>query len=122
MTDMTSAFPSSFELWEFVLAFEDGSLPADAWDDRSLAIVAIWYVFLLPPADAIARVEAGLQKNRLRFRNHPNALGAGADSLAEFWPVVLRHVLESLSARNPLAAANRLMERTSPSERGNKAA
>ena len=122
MTDMTAPFPSSFELWEFVLAFEDGALPPDAWDDRALAIIAIWYLFLLPPADALARVEDGLKRNRLRFRHHPSALGAGVDSLAEVWPVVLRHVLESFGETNPLSAANRLVNCASPNDRGSRAA
>ena len=122
MTDTASVFPSSFELWEFVLAFEDGTLPADAWDDRALAIVAIWYLYLLPPADALARVEAGLHRNRLRFRTHPSALGAGLDSLTEVWPIVLRHVLESFGERNPLSAANRLRACRMPVERGSRAA
>jgi len=112
MSDMNAVFPSSFELWEFVSAFEDGSLPAEMWNDRALAVVAIWYLYLLPPGDAMERLEAGLQRNRLQLRRVPGSRADSGDSLAEVWPVVLRHVLESFGERNPVAAANRLMDRT----------
>ena len=110
MSDMNAVFPSSFELWEFVLAFEDGSLPAETWNDRALAVVAIWYLFQLPPADAIERVQGGLERNHLSFRQPRGANRGGIDALTEVWPIVLRHVLESFGDRNPLAVANRLME------------
>ena len=122
MSDLLATFPSSFELWEYVLAFEDGSMPAEDVDDRTLAIVAIWYLFLLPPADAVARVEEALRRNHLRLRPAPGALSGELDSLTEVWPVVLRHVLEAFGERNPLSAANRLMDRPSPNSRGNRAA
>lgn len=109
MSDTNAQFQSCFELWEFVVAFEDGSLPAEFWDDRALAIVAIWYLFLLPPSDAIERVEAGLRRNRLRLRQRPGAANDGLSSLSEVWPIVLRHVLDSFGERSPLASANRLM-------------
>lgn len=109
MFDLNEQFPSSFELWEFVLSFEDGSLPASAWNDRALAVVAIWYLFLLPPGDAIERLETGMRRNQLRLARRPGALGDGITSLAEVWPVVLRQVIESFGERSPLAAANRLM-------------
>ena len=110
MSDMNATFPTSFELWEFVLAFEDGSLPAEAWNDRALAVVAIWYMFLLPPGDAMERVETGLRRNQFRLRERSGALD-DIDALTEVWPVVLRHVLETFGERNPLSVANRLMQR-----------
>jgi hypothetical protein len=110
MLNWNEEFPSSFELWEFVLSFEDGSLPASAWDERALAVVAIWYLFLLPPADAIARLEVGLRRNQLRFAHRPGALGDGIADAAEMWPCVLRHVLATVGEQNPLSAANWLMK------------
>ena len=114
MSAIDEVFPSCFELWEFVLAFEDGSLPPEAWNDRALAVVAIWYLYLLPPADAIERVEAGLRRNQLRVRERPGANAVAIPSLAEVWPIVLRHVLESFGERSPLSAANRLMDSQPP--------
>jgi hypothetical protein len=110
MSDLNEEFPSSFELWEFVLAFEDGSLPASAWNDRALAVIAIWYLYLLPPSDAVERLELGLRRNRLRYAERAGVLGDGVSSVAEIWPIVMKHVLESFGETNPLAVANRLME------------
>ncbi|HUQ80828.1 MAG TPA: hypothetical protein VM076_06815 [Gemmatimonadaceae bacterium] len=122
MSDISREFPSSFELWEFVLSFEDGSLPPSAWNDRALATVAIWYLYLLPPSDAIERFEAGLKRNNLRYAYRAGALGDGASSTAEIWPIVMRRVLESFGDTNPLAAANRLMDADSPRPAHAKAA
>jgi hypothetical protein len=109
MSDLNAEFPSTFELWEFVLSFEDGSMPLAAWNERTLAVIAIWYLFLLPPGEAIERLELGLRRNQLRFSRRPGLLGDGIDSIAEVWPLVLRHVLTSFGAGDPLSAANRLM-------------
>lgn len=109
MLNWNEEFPSSFELWEFVLSFEDGSLPPAAWDERALAVVAIWYLFLLPPGDAMERLELGLRRNQLRFAHRPGALGDAIRDPAEVWPCVLRHVLATMGEHDPLSAANRLM-------------
>lgn len=110
MSDLNEEFPSSFELWEFVLSFEDGSLPASAWNERALAVVAIWYLSLLSPSDAMARLELGLRRNRVRYADRPGSLGDGIATPAEVWPFVLRHVLAAFGEGDPLSAANRLMQ------------
>ena len=110
MSDLNAEFPSSFELWEFVLSFEDGSMPASAWNERALAVVAIWYLFLLPPGDAMKRLELGLRRNQLRFSHQHGALGDGVDSVADVWPRILRQVLGAFGEGDPLSAANRLMD------------
>lgn len=102
-------FPSTFELWEFVVSFEDGSLPLAAWNAQTLAVVAIWYLFLLPPSDAMARLELGLRRNQFRFGNRAREDGE-VDSFGTLWPCVLRHVLSALGAGDALTIANRLME------------
>ena len=109
MSDLNAEFPSTFELWEFVLSFEDGSMPVSAWNERTLAVIAIWYLSLLAPGEAMERLELGLRRNQLRFSHRPGLLGDGIGSIAEVWPVVLRHVLTSFGAGDPLSAANRLM-------------
>ena len=110
MSERNEQFPSNFELWEFVSSFEDGSLPPSAWNEQALAVVAIWYLFLLPPAEASARLESGLKRNQLRFARRPGALGDRSATLAEVWPWVLQHVLAALGEGDSLAVANRLMQ------------
>jgi hypothetical protein len=122
MSDLNAEFPSSFELWEFVLSFEDGSMPASAWNERTLAVIAIWYLFQLPPGEAMARLELGLRRNQLRFSHRPGFLGIGTDSIAEVWPVVLRHVLTSFGEGDPVSAANRLMGLRVPQLKHDRAA
>ena len=107
---MKEQFPSTFELWEFVSSFEDGSLPASAWNERALAAIAVWYLFLLPPTEAMRRLELGLERNHLRLATRPAALGNQASSLGEVWPHVLRHVLGAFGEDDPVAIANRLLE------------
>ena len=102
-------FPSTFELWEFVLSFQDGSLPRAAWNEQTLAVIATWYLFLLPPSDAMARLELGLRRNQFRFGNR-DTHGGEVDPIATVWPLVLRHVLSALGGGDALTVANRLME------------
>jgi hypothetical protein len=109
MSDLNAEFPSTFELWEFVLSFEDGSMPASSWNEHALAVIAVWYLFLLPPGDAMKRLELGLRRNQLRFSHRHGALGDGVDSVAEVWPRILRRVLGAFGEGDPLSAANRLM-------------
>lgn len=122
MSDLNAEFPSTFELWEFVLSFEDGSMPPSAWNERTLAVIAVWYLFLVPPGEAMERLELGLRRNQLRFRHRPGLLGAGIDSIAEVWPLVLRHVLTSFGEGDPLSAANRLMGPRVPELKHDRAA
>ena len=109
MSDLNAEFPSSFELWEFVLSFEDGSMPASAWNERALAVVAIWYMFLLPPGDAMKRLELGLRRNQVRFSHRPSVSGDGVDSVADVWPSIVKQLLTAFGEGDPLSAANRLM-------------
>src|SRR5215213_6780542 len=95
MSDLNAEFPSTFELWEFVLSFEDGSMPASAFNERALAVIAIWYMFLLPPGDAMKRLELGLRRNQVRFKHRPGMLGDAIDSTADVWPLILKQVLAS---------------------------
>lgn len=109
MSDMSLAFPSSFELWDFVSAFEDGALPTSACTEDALASIAVWYLSVASPAEAMRRLEAGLRRNHLRFAARSVALGYGAGGFAEVWASVLRRVLGMFGAADPVAVANRLM-------------
>jgi hypothetical protein len=109
MLNRTEVFPSSFELWDFVVSFEEGSLPAAACTDQSLAVIAIWYLSLLPPTEAMERLEVGLGRNRFRFEGAADGAGERMESLADVWPRVLRRVLVALGSDGAVAIANRLM-------------
>jgi hypothetical protein len=97
------------ELWEFVLSFEDGSLPAEAWNGRTVAAVAVWYMAMLPVDEAVARLEVSIQRNRHRFRRRTDSAHQAASDMTSLWPRILQHVLTAASARDPLPLANRLM-------------
>ena len=97
-------------------------MPASAWNERTLAVLAIWYLFLLPPGEAMQRLELGLRRNQLRFSQRPGLLGDGFDSIAEVWPLVLRHVLTSFGEGDPVSAANRLMGLRVPQLKHDRAA
>jgi len=97
------------ELWEFVLSFEDGSLPPDAWNERTVAAVAVWYLALLPVEEAVGRLEAAIQRNRRRFRRRSDSAHQAASDPTWLWPRILQHVLIAATARDPLPLANRLL-------------
>lgn len=110
MLDRNVEFASSFELWELVVSFEDGSLPIAEWNEQTLAVVAIWYLFLLPPAQASARLQLGLERNRFRLGGVAGVPGEAMASVADAWPLVLRQVLAAVGIGDPLAIANRVMQ------------
>ena len=70
MSDPTSftAEHRSWE-WELVMQYEDGSLPASAWNETTLAVVASWYAKNLPRDQATARYEQHFHRNRHRLTN-----------------------------------------------------
>jgi hypothetical protein len=66
--------------WELVLQYEDGSLPASAWNEATLAVVAGWYAKNLPAPQARARYEQSYHRNRRRLTNRLG--GAVVDTAA----------------------------------------
>ena len=54
--------------WELVLQYEDGSLPASAWNESTLGVIAGWYAANLPADQAKARYEQHYQRNQSRVR------------------------------------------------------
>ena len=102
-------FVSMRELWEFVLAFEEGSLPASALHEQTVATVAVWYLSMHPVEEAVARLEAAVQRNLRRLRRRLGHSGENAIDLSSLWPRILQHVLTVASGRDPLPLANRLL-------------
>ena len=109
MPNTTIEFATTRELWEFVLSFEDGSLPAAAWNERTIAAVAVWYLSMLPVEEAVARLQAAVQRNRRRLRRRADGSHGETIDLAALWPRILQHVLTVASGRDPLPLANRLL-------------
>ena len=103
---MSQAFPSSFELWEFVSAFEAGSLPTSACTEDALAAIAVWYLSLLSPMDAMQRLADGLRRNRFAPKSSTSDASA---AFADVWASVLRRILGLFGAGDPVALANRLV-------------
>ena len=108
MPNIKNDFISMGELWEFVLTFEDGSLPSAAWNEATVAVVAVWYLSMHPVDEAVARLEAAVVRNRRRFQRRTNGAHNAVPDLTTLWPRILQQVLTA-SEPNPLAMANRLM-------------
>ncbi len=99
MTDRDSftAEHRSFE-WELVLQYEDLSLPASAWNEATLAVVAGWYAKNLPSEQAEARYEKSYHRNRRRLSNRldPATVDtAGIEKLDAIWESLLTRVLQA---------------------------
>jgi hypothetical protein len=98
MTDprtLTSEFKSW--QWEVVLQYEDGSLPATAWNESTLTTVATWYAKNLTREQATARYEEYFHKNRHRLTHRRD--GASVDMNAieavdAVWQALLTRALE----------------------------
>ena len=109
MSDRSIEFATTRDLWEFVLSFEDGSLPADAWNEQTVATVAVWYLSMLPVEEAATRLESAILRNRRRFRRRTDKSDQSGPDLSRLWPRMLQLVLNVASQRDPLPLANRLM-------------
>jgi hypothetical protein len=68
MTDPTTftAEHRSWE-WELVMQYEDGSIPATAWNAGTLTTVANWYAKNLPREQAKSRYEQYYHRNHHRL-------------------------------------------------------
>lgn len=95
MTDTFTAEHRSWQ-WELVLQYEDGSLPATAWNEATLTAIANWYAKNVPPDQAKARYEQHYHRNHHRLTNR---LGGAAvattaiDALDKVWQSLLTRAL-----------------------------
>lgn len=83
--------------WELVLQYEDGSLPASAWNPAMLDTVATWYATNLTREQATARYEKGFHRNRQRLTHRrDNAVVAteAIESVDAVWQSLLAKALE----------------------------
>ncbi len=82
--------------WELVLQYEDGSLPATAWNAGTLTTVATWYAKKLTPAQARARYEKHYHRNRNRLTHRLSEAAVATDSIESVdavWQSILTKAL-----------------------------
>jgi len=93
--------------WELVLQYEDGSLPASAWNESTLGVIAGWYAANLPADQAKTRYEQHYQRNhrRLTHRLDNSAVATDAiEALDKVWESLLTRALATQSSAKPGSA------------------
>ncbi len=93
--------------WELVLQYEDGSLPASAWNESTLGVIAGWYATNLPADQAKTRYEQHYQRNhrRLTHRLDNSAVATDAiEALDKVWESLLTRALATQSSAKPGSA------------------
>ena len=86
--------------WELVLQYEDGSLPAAAWNESTLAAVATWYAKNLSSEQATARYEQHFHRNRHRLTHRLDGASVATGAIEEVdgvWESLLARALEGAS-------------------------
>lgn len=89
----------SFE-WELMLQYEDGSLPASAWNESTLAVVAGWYAKNLSREQAVSRYELHYHRNRHRLTHRLDMASVNMsqiESLDGIWASLLARALPPTS-------------------------
>ena len=99
MSDPTSftAEHRSWE-WELVMQYEDGSLPATAWNESTLGVVATWYAKNLAREQATSRYEQYYLRNRHRLMHRLGSASVATSSIEAVdvvWQSLLTRALES---------------------------
>lgn len=98
MTD-PSTFTAEHRSWEWELVhqYEDGSLPASAWSEATLAVVAGWYAKSLPREQAVARYTQYYHRNHRRLQNRLDKASiptAAIEAVDAVWESLLTRVLD----------------------------
>ena len=86
--------------WELVLQYEDGSLPATAWNETTLAIVAGWYAKNLPADQAKARYEQYYHRTHHRLTHRRDGASVATAAIEEVdgvWESLLTRALDNKS-------------------------
>ena len=100
MSDDPSTFTAEFRSgeWELVLQYEDGSLPAAAWNESTLTAVAAWYAKNLSSEKAKERYEQYFHRNRHRLTNRLDSASVATSAIEavdKVWESLLVRALES---------------------------
>jgi len=86
-------------LWEQVLRYEDGSLPAAEWNESTLALVSSWYANNLPREQATARYEQAFDRNRRRLMNRLDSASvdmSAIEAVDAVWESLLARALDEV--------------------------
>ena len=67
--------------WELVLQYEDGSIPAAAWNAGTLTTIASWYAKNLAPDQARTRYEQYFHRNRHRLTHRLGGAAVATDAI-----------------------------------------
>jgi hypothetical protein len=99
VTDTFTAEHRSWQ-WELVLQYEDGTLPAAAWNEATLAAIASWYAKNLPPEQATARYEQYYHRNHHRLTNRLGGASVATGAIEEVDKVWQSLLTRALAAGN----------------------
>jgi len=83
--------------WELVLQYEDGSIPATAWDVSTLTSVANWYAANLTREQATTRYEEHYHRNHRRLLNRRDGASVNTEAIEavdKVWQSLLSTALE----------------------------
>jgi hypothetical protein len=86
--------------WELVLQYEDGSLPASAWNESTLGVIATWYAKNLPSDQAKSRYEMYYHRNHHRLTHRLDPATVATDAIAAvdaIWESLLTRALATAS-------------------------
>ena len=92
--------------WELVLQYEDGSLPASAWNESTLGVIAGWYAANLPADQAKTRYEQAYHRNIVGSRTgSTSAVQSNAiEALDKVWESLLTRALATQDSPKPDSA------------------
>lgn len=99
MPDTFTAEHRSWQ-WELVLQYEDGSLPATAWNEPTLNVIATWYASNLTPEQAKSRYQQHYHRNHHRLTNRLGGASVdkgGIAALDAVWESLLTRALEHVA-------------------------
>jgi hypothetical protein len=98
-SDTFTAEHRSWE-WDLVLQYEEGSIPASAWSEATLAIIANWYAKNLSREQAKARYEQHYHRNHRRLTNRLDPASVATSAIAAVdavWESLLTRALDAKS-------------------------
>ncbi len=101
MVDLTT-FTAEYRSWqwELVMKFEDGSLPAEAWNESTLAVIASWYAANLSREQATARYEQHFHRTRRRLTHRLDGAPVATSAIEDVdgvWESLLTRALDGKS-------------------------
>ena len=84
--------------WELVLQYEDGSIPAAAWNEGTLTTIASWYAKNLSREQATGRYEQYFHRNRHRLTHRLEGASVATSAIEAVdgvWEALLTRALEA---------------------------